>query len=84
MYEIPFVVWFSPQYRQTNADFVRLVAAARTKKYQTRALYQSVIDLARLTHPIYDPRLSLFSPDYVERERRVGVMGRLYGSPLPP
>ena len=84
MYEIPFVVWFSPQYRQTNADFVRLVAAARTKKYQTRALYQSVIDLARLTHPIYDPRLSLFSPDYVERERRVGVMGRIYGSPLPP
>jgi len=85
MYEIPFVVWFSPEYRQTNASFVRLVTAARTRKYQTRALYQSLIDLVRLTHPIYDSRVSLFSPDYVERERRVGVMGRLYGaSPLPP
>jgi glucan phosphoethanolaminetransferase (alkaline phosphatase superfamily) len=85
MYEIPFVVWFSPEYRQANASFVRLVTAARTRKYQTRALYQSLIDLTRLTHPIYDSRVSLFSPDYVERDRRVGVMGRLYGSsPLPP
>lgn len=78
MYEVPFLVWFSPEYRRGNPGFVRAAEAARDRKYQTLELYQSVIDLARLTHPMYDPRVSLFSPDYVERKRRVGVAGRIY------
>lgn len=78
MYEVPFFVWFSPEYRRENAAFVAEVAAARNRKYQNRALYQSLLDLMRLRHPIYDPRASLFSPDYVERVRRVGVQGRVY------
>ncbi len=78
MYEVPFLVWFSPEYRRGNPDFVRAVAAARDRKFQTLALYQSLIELARLTHPLFDPRLSLFSPDFVERKRHVGVAGRIY------
>jgi len=78
MYEVPFLVWFSPEYRRGNPEFVRAVAAARDRRYQTLALYQSLLELARLAHPMCDPRLSLFSPDYVERKRRVGVAGRIY------
>jgi heptose-I-phosphate ethanolaminephosphotransferase len=78
MYEVPFLVWLSPEYIAENADFSRAVAAARTRKYQTRALYQALIDLARLRHPLYDSKASLFSSDYVAHERRVGVAGRLY------
>jgi hypothetical protein len=37
-----------------------------------------LLDLARLRHPLYDSKASLFSPDYIERERRVGVSGRLF------
>jgi glucan phosphoethanolaminetransferase (alkaline phosphatase superfamily) len=78
MYEVPFLVWFSPEYSAGNPGFVRAAAAARDRKYQTTGLYQSVIELTRLTHPVFDPRLSLFSPDFEERMRRVGVMNRVY------
>jgi len=84
MYEVPCFVWFSPEYRRENAAFVAAVAAARNRKYQNRALYQALLDLARLRHPLYNPRDSLLSPDFVERLRRVGVMGRVYrGAPTP-
>jgi heptose-I-phosphate ethanolaminephosphotransferase len=78
MYEVPFVVWFSPEYIRDNRDFVAGVAASRNRKFQDRFLYMELLDLARLGHPFYDPRLSLFSPQFVERVRRVGVMGRVY------
>ena len=78
MYEVPFFVWLSPEYIQGNGEFSRIVAAARTKKYQTYAVYHALLDLARLRHPLYDSKASLFSPDYIERERRVGVSGRLF------
>jgi len=78
MYEVPFLVWFSPEYREGNPGFVRAVAEARDRKYQTAGLYQSVIDLARLTHAMYDPRASLFSPDFVAKKRHVGVANRIY------
>jgi glucan phosphoethanolaminetransferase (alkaline phosphatase superfamily) len=78
MYEVPFVVWFSPEYRRGNGAFVSGVEAARDRKYQTVELYQSVVDLARFTHPMYDPRASVFSAEFVEGVRRVGVAGRVY------
>ncbi len=78
MYEVPFIVWFSPEYRRANPEFVRGVEAATDRAYQTVAFYQSVIDLARLTHPLLDPRLSVFSPDFREVARHVGVSGRTY------
>jgi hypothetical protein len=55
-----------------------MAAAARDRKYQTLALYQSLIELTRLTHPLFDPRACLFSTNFEERKRRVGVAGRIY------
>ncbi len=83
MYEVPFFAWFSPEYIRDNGAFVaKGVAAARNRRFQDRELYLEIMDLARLRHPLYDPRASLFSPDFVERVRRVGVMGRVYrGAP---
>ena len=55
-----------------------MAAAARDRKYQAPALYQRLIELTRLTHPLFDPRASLFSTNFEERRRRVGVAGRIY------
>jgi len=52
-------------------------------------LYQSLLSLARLQHPLYDPGADLFSLAFVERERRVGTMDRVNsialddGRPVP-
>lgn len=78
MYEVPFVVWFSPEYRQHNPGFVEAAALGRDREIMTTALYHSLIDLARFTHPIYDSRRSVFSADFVAKPRRVGAMSRIY------
>ena len=78
MYEIPCIVWLSPAFREANADFVSHATVAQTRPFQMPGLYHSLIDLARLTHPLLDPTRSLFSPEFIERERRVGASQRLY------
>lgn len=78
MYEVPFIVWASPEYRQANPIFIRGMEANRDKGATTNQLFQSMIDLARLTHPVYDPRRSILSLRYEEGERRVGATRRLY------
>ncbi len=78
MYEIPMVVWFSPSYRKENPALVQAAAAAVGNPFQTVGLYQSLIDLARLRHPLFLPQASLFSPEYVPHERHVGAAARIY------
>ena len=82
MYEVPFVVWLSPQYIRDNAEFARSIAAAANRKYQNRGLYQALLSLARLQHPLYESRADLFSSGFLEQERRVGAMDRVYEKAL--
>lgn len=81
MYEVPFVLWFSPAYRAGNAAFIASAIAARDRPCQTPELYHSLIDLARLRHPVYDDSRSVFSPRYLARDRHVGGGRRLYIKP---
>jgi heptose-I-phosphate ethanolaminephosphotransferase len=81
MYEVPFIVWMSPEYRRANSQFVEDIKLNCDKGATTRELYQSMIDLARLTHPIHDSSKSLFSSKFLEGERRVGAMKRIYNKP---
>jgi heptose-I-phosphate ethanolaminephosphotransferase len=81
MYEVPFFVWFSPEYVQANKEFVAAVATATSKRFQNKELYQELMALARITHPLYDPKSDLFSCEYVEQERRVGYAHRLFVGP---
>jgi heptose-I-phosphate ethanolaminephosphotransferase len=84
MYEVPFVVWFSPEYVHDNPQFVRSVAAATGRRFQSRALVHSLLSLTRMTQKLYDPSADLFSPQFVEKVRRVGSMARVYETPRGP
>lgn len=77
MYEIPLVAWFSPAYARDNPTFVATARAAQNTPFQSKGLYHTLIDLARLRHRIYDAHLSLFSPDYLVRGRHIGI-SRIY------
>lgn len=78
MYEVPFLAWFSPEYRRDNPGFVEAAAQGRNREATTTRLYHNLIDLARFTHPMYDSRRSVFSPDFVAQPRFVGAMKRVY------
>ncbi|HVZ65417.1 MAG TPA: sulfatase-like hydrolase/transferase [Lacunisphaera sp.] len=78
MYEVPFLLWFSPAYQKGNPTFVAAARAARDRPFQTAGLYHSLIDLARLRHPVFVPERSLFSPQFQAVPRHVGNAGRIY------
>ena len=78
MYEVPFMLWFSPEYRAENAGFVSQVAGLLAHRYQTRGLSHGLLALARLQHPFYDPAADVFSPAFEEKERHVGANHRVY------
>jgi len=78
MYELPFIIWVSAEYRQANPSLVQSMMANKNKGSTTNQLYHSMIDLARLRHPVYEPKQSLLAPEYEEAERRVGAMQRIY------
>lgn len=78
MYEVPFFVWLSPPYLRDNPDFAHQLTAATGRPFQNRVLYHSLLSLARLAHPLYDPAADLFSPAFVAHERQVGVPSHVY------
>jgi glucan phosphoethanolaminetransferase (alkaline phosphatase superfamily) len=84
MYEIPMVAWFSPEYRRGNPNVVTAASAATSTPFQSVGLYHSLIDLARLRHRIFDPRSSLFSGEFAARDRKVGVLQRVYHPATKP
>ena len=58
-YEIPFVVWTSDKYRQENAIFIN--EWDTSMPYVTDKMAYSIIDLARMSHPLVDLANSIFS-----------------------
>lgn len=79
MYEIPFFVWVSPQYRQGNAGFIdKILPFTTAHPHQNRALMHPLLSLARLQHPAYDGHSDPLSLQYVPRPRYVGTGKRLY------
>lgn len=84
MYEIPYLLWLSPEYIFGNPEFFRNgLAAALDRPYQTRALLHPLLSLARMTHPVYNPARDPFSPGYVPQVRRIGSAGRVYARTPP-
>ncbi len=62
MYEVPFFVrGFRAEYVEANKEFVASVAKATTTgRFQNKELYQELMALTRITHPLYNPKLDLF------------------------
>jgi len=58
-YEVPFIVWVSEKYRENNAEFIR--GWNINRQYVTDKTAYSLIDLARLSHPLIDLSKSIFS-----------------------
>ena len=66
MFEIPFIVWLSPEYRKSRPGFLDGINKAR--RFNTQHLDHTVMDLSGLSHPDVDMKKSLFSKSYAEPE----------------
>lgn len=70
MFEIPFLIWLSKEYRKERPEFFQQVQAWTERPWQTDDLIYPVLNLAGVTFDGYKPEKDLLSPDYV-REKRV-------------
>lgn len=79
MFEIPFILWLSDNYRKENADFIRNFDNFTSRPYQTDRVTHSILDLARLKQSILNYEDSIFSGKFKEKERTIS--GKVYNGP---
>jgi heptose-I-phosphate ethanolaminephosphotransferase len=64
MFEIPFIVWTSPEYKRLRRKFLDGIDVSRA--FNTQHLIHAVMDLSGLAHPDIDLKKSPFSKSYGE------------------
>ncbi len=69
MFEIPFLVWFSDNYKKVNKLKVDSLPYWTNRKYQTDHVIHSVIDLSNLELMNYQPEKSVFNLKFKENIR---------------
>lgn len=70
MCEIPFVAWLSPNYRKARQDLDFIP----NRPYSTGDAIFSISDLANIKYKDYDDTKSIFSKNYIPKERYIGDM----------
>ena len=69
MFEIPFIVWCSQDYKKINKAKVDLFPHYLYRKYQTDDVIHSIIDLSNLALKKHVPSKSIFNPAFKEEKR---------------
>lgn len=87
MYDIPFVVWLSPEYRQNNRTFVEALTQGVHRFWKMDdSLGHSVGELSRIQFGGFTPEQSIFSDKYLQPDTKIGGgedYANLPGADLP-
>ena len=68
MYEVPFLVWLSEDFKKFNAN-AKNIAHYTDRKYLLDDFIHSLFDLGRIQFDQLEPERSIFSPDFKNRKR---------------
>lgn len=69
--EIPFFLWFSEEYKQSNPKLLSLVRERKNAPYVTDQLFHTLIDLGRIQTPILKPKKSIINPSFDASRKRI-------------
>ena len=69
MFEIPFVIWLSPEYREERPEFSRQIKNYTARPWQTDDLIYPVLNLAGVTFDNFKTAKDILSPDFIPEER---------------
>ncbi|MBN8526473.1 MAG: phosphoethanolamine transferase [Planctomycetes bacterium] len=72
VYEIPFVVWLSPEFRRLRSDVAERMGNWLRRPFMTSSFTGSYADLLGFELPGFPDGRSLFSDAYVARPRMIG------------
>lgn len=70
-YDIPFILWLSPEYRQAYPEFVNNITGNLDKPFQTSRLLYGLLDLAKIRYHKFPEENSIFSHKYKPAQRLI-------------
>ena len=76
--EIPFICWMPETEKARSPERVRLLEQRLDTPFMTDDLFHLLLDLDGIRTPYFQPRRSLFHPDYLENRPRLLMDGRVY------
>jgi len=80
-YEIPFILYANPVYREKYTDFLNGVRKNVDKPYMTDQLMYSMFSASRITFDGFPYEKDLFSPEFIPpSERQIGRSSNFYHS----
>jgi len=68
-YDVPFMVWLSPEYKKRHPEAWDKIKANRSKAYQTDDLIYALCGLTELSFNRFPHDKNIFSPEFKERQR---------------
>ena len=71
MYEVPFLIWLSPEYQREAPGFARELATYANRPWQNSNLAYPVLDLAGVSFAGMDLRLDILSPSFIPQKRLI-------------
>lgn len=72
-YDVPFLVWLSPEYRQARKAFSARLGNYVARRYQADDLIHSFMDLAAVSSSSFDRHRSVFSDNFREKTRHLEI-----------
>lgn len=69
--EVPFIIYANSAFREANPDLTERIKDARDLPISTSNIVHSLITLAGISYPAYDPTLDFLSPQFRPRPRYV-------------
>ena len=76
--EIPFFIWISDEYRETNRKSIELIQNRINAPYVTDHLFHTLIDLARIKTPLLKPENSIVNFGFDVMRKRILEDGKDY------
>jgi len=72
MFEIPFVVWLSPEYRAVHFNNFEVFKTQENRSYQTDDIIHSILDLSHIVLSQFDSTKSIFNAGFLKEKRHIG------------
>lgn len=69
--EIPFIIWTSPKFRKAYPGLESQIASSINRPYMTDDMIHTVLDIAGIETPGYDPAQSIINPKFDSSRKRI-------------
>jgi len=67
---VPMIVWHTDSYQNQFPDKIREVLKNREQPMSTSVVFHSLLDMASISSPVFNPELSVYASEFIPRKRK--------------